>query len=159
MMLVDAEVRTSPLAQQGVFAKQLIKKGTIVSFFMYDVKIMSEEEYQEEQAKGNVQIIKTACRYVGKYFLFGDTIGCEEYFNHSFTPNVLYHCGICFALRDIQPDEELSVNYHYVLAYNDVCRFNDTVSGQLVDGLKPTEVLVKTAKELLALYDGTTLID
>jgi len=160
MVLIEAEVKNSPIAQKGVFSKQFIKKGTIVSLFMLgNMKIMTEQEYQSEQEKGNTIIIKTACRYVGKYFLYGDQIAEDEHFNHSFTPNILYHCGICFALCDIEPGQELTMNYHFLFAVNDVFRFTDSNSGRLVDGLNPTKSIVESAKELIALLEGTDLLD
>lgn len=159
MLLVDVETRPSKISEVGVFSKQFIKKGTIISFFFH-IKLMSEKQYQEEQSKGNIHIIKTCCRYVGSYFLYGDeTEGIEEYFNHSLESNVLYHCGICFAKKDIQIGDELTLNYQYILAHNDVCRFEDSETKTLVDGLNPTQSLINSAKELLELYDGTTLLD
>jgi SET domain-containing protein len=160
MIFFDAEIKDSQIAQMGLFTKEYIKKGSIVGFFMYDsIKIMTEKDYQEEQRKGNSMVIKTACRYVGKYFLYGDSIGYDEHFNHSFTPNILYHCGICFALRDILPGEELTVNYHYLLAEDDVYNFTDIKSGRKVDGISPTKTLVESAKELIKLYESTDLLD
>src|SRR5690606_1324628 len=113
--------------------------------------IMPESEYQEEQRKGNEYVIKTGVRYVGKYFLYKDKIEDEEYINHSFDPNLLYHCGICFAARDIQEGEELSLDYKYIFAENDVTMFKDNETDIQVNGIPPKRALVETAKQLLEL--------
>jgi SET domain-containing protein len=154
MLLVKTEVRPSPIAEEGLFALEPIKKGTIVAILSYQAKIMSEDEYQMHQRNGNELIVKTAVRWVGDYFLYLDAIGHEEYINHSSDPNLLYHCGICFALRDIQPGEEMTAKYQYFLARQDVHAFVDSATGEHVDGLPPREALLKSAKELVAFLQG-----
>jgi hypothetical protein len=93
----------------------------------------------------------TAVRLLGRSFLYGDTIGNEEYINHSETPNLLYHCGICLATRNIAPGEELTLNYKYFLAEKDLYAFDDIVTGEKVDGISPEDAFSKSAEMVLDL--------
>jgi SET domain-containing protein len=153
MLVVDTEIKSSNLKGNGVFSRQYIKKGTVVGFLSINVNLISEEEYNKAQANGDTVIIKTGARYIGRYFLCKDKIENEEYFNHSFKPNVLYHCGICFALYDINPGEELTLNYEYILSQNDFIRFEDKHSGRVVDGINPRDVLLRSTGELIKLLN------
>ena len=152
MFYVKTEIRESKIAGRGVFTLEPIKKGQIVANFPRNAKVITEEEYQEEQRKGNKVIIQSGVRWVGKEFLYKPEIDREEYINHSNSPNLLYHCGICFAKRDINIGEELTANYRYFLAENDVYAFKDN-EGKLIDGLSPKEALLQSSKELVELLE------
>jgi len=159
MLLVETEVKSSPIAQHGLFAKQPIRKGAIIGFLTIGVNIINENQYQDEQRKGNQLIIKTGARYAGRYFLYKNCVENEEYFNHSCEPNVLYHCGICFALRDINIGEELTINYQYLFAKDDATTFFDTENNRQVNGLEPSEALLQSAHELIQLLKQSKTID
>lgn len=153
MLLIDAEVRQSGIAGKGLFAKESAVKGAVLALLTHSCPTMSEAEYQEAQSQGNEIIIMTAVRWTGNAFAYGDSIGPEEYINHSFSPTMLYHLGVCYALRDIAPGDELTADYRYFLAEQDVCRFTDSETGRLVDGYGPREAAVCSARELLRLLD------
>ena len=154
MLLVKTEVNPSSIAEEGLFALEPIKKGAIIAILGYQAKIMTEDEYQMHQRNGNELIVRTAVRWVGDHFLYLDAIGHDEYINHSSNPNMLYHCGVCFALRDIQRGEEMTADYRYFLARQDVHAFTDTDTGNHVDGLPPKEALLESARELVAFLEG-----
>lgn len=157
MLLVKTEVRESRLHEKGLYSLQPIKKGTIV--MIPSGSLISEAEYQWEQAKDNKTVIMSAVRLLGRYFICADSIGNEEYLNHSSNPNLIYHCGIAIAARDIAACEELTVNYKYFLAEGDFCAFEDAETGELVDGLSPTEAFNQSAEEMLALLKDVLDID
>ena len=64
---------------------------------------------------------------------------------------MLYHCGICFAKRDISPGEELTFDYRYIMSQNDIFSFIDKETGQKIDGYSPEEALRKSTQELMKL--------
>jgi len=151
MLTVPTEIKDSLIANKGVFSILEIPKGKIVGLLPYQAKLISRRGYQKGQAEGDNLIIMTGVRWIGDYFIVGDEITNEEYINHSEKPNLLYHCGILIALRDIKPYEELTVNYQYFLAEIDYCRFIDNVSNKEVDGLTGIDSLKNSCVELLKL--------
>src|SRR5688572_20180043 len=104
-----------PGAGIGLFAGEDIKCGDVVMIWSLNCFIVPEADYNAEQAKGNEIFIKTGARFVDGHFLYTDSNPrLENYINHSFEPNMLYHCGVCFAKKDIMASEEVTVDYKYV---------------------------------------------
>jgi hypothetical protein len=99
-------------------------------------------------------MIDTGARFVNDIFLYTDgTARLENYINHSFKPNLLYHCGICFAKENISKYTELTVDYKYVLAKGDAVSFADSVTGEVVDGMDDVECLKQSTSELLNILN------
>ena len=154
MLYIKCKVKKSELGGKGLFSQQFIPKGKIIGILAQEAMVMSEKSYQSEQRKGNFLVIMTAVRWIGNYFLYGDKITKEEFINHSEKPSMLYHMGVCFALRDIQVDDELTVNYNYFLAEKDENRFESKEKkGKIVDGISPKKALLLSAKELIKLFN------
>lgn len=146
-------LRKSQISGLGVYADEFIKKGEICMLWITDCKITTELKYNTEQKKGNKLMIKTGCRLIDNVFLYTDNKPhIENYVNHSFTPNMLYHVGVCFASRDIKPDEELYVDYRYILAKNDCCAFVDSMTGKIVDGIDNKQCIIETSRQLIKLF-------
>jgi SET domain-containing protein len=153
MLTIKCKVMKSKLGGKGLFSMEFLPKGKMVGILAQEAMVMSEDKYQKEQKKGNYLVIMTAVRWVGNLFLYGDKITKEEFINHSESPTMLYHLGVCFALRDIQKGEELTVNYNYFLAEEDVNRFESIEKkGKIVDGISPKNALINSAKELIKLF-------
>jgi hypothetical protein len=143
---------TIPNAGTGLFAGEDIRKCDVVMIWSMECFIISEQDYNEEQKKGNKVMIDTGARFVDGYFLYTDTKPrLENHVNHSFDSNMLYHCGVCFAKKDILKGEELTVDYRYVLAKGDAARFVDTTTGATVDGVDSLTCLKETTEDLLNL--------
>ncbi len=153
MLYVKTEIKNSDVNGKGLFLLENVKIGQIIALFAENSKYITEEEYQEEQRNNNEIIIMSGVRYVGKYFLYTEEIGNEEYINHSSNPTVLYHCGICFAKRDLKIGDELTVDYKYFLATNDVNKFTDKTTNSIVDGIPPHEALLQSTRELLEMLE------
>ena len=153
MLNIKCKVKKSILGGKGLFSEEFIPKGKVIGILAQEAMVMAEDKYQKEQKKGNYLVIMTAVRWVGNFFLYGDKITKEEFINHSESPTMLYHLGVCFALRDIQKGEELTVNYNYFLAESDVNRFESIEKkGKIVDGISPKSALINSAKELIKLF-------
>jgi SET domain-containing protein len=155
MLFYETEVQESPVSGRGLFAKDFIPKGAVIGDLTHGASLITEAEYQEAQRRGEHVIIMSAVRLVGKYFIFGHEITKEEYINHSEDPTMLYHCGLALARRDIAAGEELTVNYKYFLAKDDVGRFTDSATGRLVDGVDGRQTMIESCKELLNLLRDT----
>lgn len=152
MLFYKNEVQTSAIAGTGVFAQEIIPKGAIVGCLAHNGKIATEAQYQEAQKNGEYRLIQSAIRWAGEYFVYMQQEMSDDYINHSQNPNMLYHCGVLFARREINVGEELTVHYKYFLARNDVNAFEDSDTHEQVNGMDPKEALLSSAKELIELY-------
>lgn len=105
------EIRTNSLNGKGIFAKDNIKKGEIV--FIKGGHILTRDEIFSSG------VINSYFPISDEYFL-GATNKDEEdqiklYQNHSCNPNIGLHGEITFiAMRDIEKDEELTVDYAFI---------------------------------------------
>lgn len=144
-------VQRSKIQGIGLFAAEPIEMGSVVMLWNMDAFLTSEREYNTRQAAGDKLMEATGVRYVNDYFLFTDAKPrYENYINHSFDPNILYHCGVCFALKDIADGDELTVDYTYLLSETDNLSFNDAKTNTKVTGLSGVDCLLKTSEILLA---------
>ena len=150
-------VKKSPISGIGVFAGEDFKKGEIVLLFCIDCKLISVSDYNEEQKKGNSLMIKTGCRFIDGIFLYTDddtedNPRVENYINHSFEPNILYHAGVCFANKNISVNDEITIDYRYLLAKGDYGSFVDVNTGRKVDGVDSLTCIRETSAQLVELY-------
>ncbi len=158
MIFFKTEVRPSGIEGKGIYALENIPRGALLGDLTYNAEPVTEEAYQQAQREGDFHMIKCAFRVAGAYYLFTTPprlseglLDNEDYLNHSATPSILYHCGLLFALRDIAPGEELTIDYKYILAPQDVCSFPDKKSGAYVTGAEGNKGLIDSTRELLAL--------
>ncbi|MCG7490469.1 SET domain-containing protein [Vibrio sp. Of14-4] len=156
MLMIETEVKNSTIQGLGLFAAESATKGQLLAILSYQADILTEEEYQEKQRQGNDVITWSAVRWIGEVFLTGDKIGPEERINHSVDPTMLYHCGLCFAKTDINIGDELTVDYKYFLANDDVNKFKDSENIK-VDGINSHNALIDSAKELINLFSDAKL--
>lgn len=103
-------------AGRGVFARELIREGELIE--ACPIVTMHDEHDRHRLRKTGL---------VNYYFLWGAKrnltaicLGWGSIYNHSFSPNARYEKHIedermdFYALRDIQPGEEIFVNYNGV---------------------------------------------
>jgi SET domain-containing protein len=151
MFLYKVETKASAIAGKGVYALEPILAGSVVCVGYYGGLLITEKEYQDAQRRGDQLIIQSAVRAVGEYFIYNSELTDDEYINHSGKPNMLYHCGVFFAKRDIAVGEELTVDYKYFLAENDVYAFSDIEAGARVNGIGGKQALLDSCRELMEL--------
>lgn len=75
----------------------------------------------------------------------------ECFINHAFEPSGLWHLGFVFAARELQPGEELTVDYRHLLGSGQVEEFRDAHSGEAIVGWSWEESLARSTRELAAL--------
>jgi hypothetical protein len=75
----------------------------------------------------------------------------ECYINHSFTPNGLWHLGFVFAARNLQPGEELTVDYRHLLGEGQQEAFADSITGAQIIGFSWTDSLQQSTAALARL--------
>ena len=151
MSCVKLSKRKSNIEGNGLFTDEFIKKGKIIMIWFYEAKFLDEATYIRETDNGNQNIIITGARGVGDIFLHtSDDPRYENYINHSDNPNVLYHAGVCYALRDIEKDTELTTDYTYLLSPKDP-PVTDMATGKKIYGISSLECLKKTSQMLADL--------
>lgn len=112
MLTVKAKIGSSKIAGIGLFADQFISKGTVVWKFMPGFDLLLSKEgigRLSEPARKQFYNYAYSDDNYGKWCLNSDD---ARFFNHSDDPNCDEHVkDLTIALRDIQPGEELTVNY------------------------------------------------
>ncbi len=112
MLCVETKIAASNVQGIGLFANQAIPRGTVVWRFMPGFDLLMPKESIEklsEPAKKQFYNYAYLDKAHGEYLLCSDD---ARFFNHSDQPN----CDdgkedVTIAMRDIQPGEELLVNY------------------------------------------------
>ena len=153
-MFVETEVRESGLYGKALFAKQTVARGTIVCCFTLGSDVTTEDEYVRAVAENRQPVTRTGTRYCGKYFTFGNVEAPYNFINHSFKPNLLCHCGVVVATREIRAGEELTLDYRTLIDTTDTGLYNDAVTGKEIRGYGARETLLRTARELVALVES-----
>ena len=152
---VEAEVRDSNIFGKGIFTTRPVKKGTVVCFFSLEGQVITESQFLEAIQAGDKNITRSGTRYVGQYFVHNDKPVLCNYVNHAFDPNLLCHCGICIARRDIPIGEELTVDYRTLIDDTDIGIYNDIKTNQPIKGFSAKETLLRTARELIEILTET----
>ena len=154
-MFIRVEVRPSTIFGSGLFPLDPVPRGTVVCSFTTDSRIITEDEYVKAVADEKYLIVRTGTRYVGKYFTYTDDPNSDwNFFNHSFDPNLLVHCGIVVATRDIAPGEELTVDYRTLIDDTQVGVYNDATTGRPIRGFAARDTLLRTARHLIDLVES-----
>jgi hypothetical protein len=153
-MFVETEVRDTGVYGKALFAAQPVPKGAIVCCFTLGSGVVTEREYVAAVAENRQPVTRTGTRYCGKYFTYGNVDEPYNFINHSFRPNLLCHCGVVLAAREVAAGEELTLDYRTLIDTTDVGIYNDAVTGREIRGLGARETLLRTARELIALVES-----
>jgi len=152
MLFIPTEVRPSPIFGQGLFIPHPLAKGAIIASFTLDTRPITESEFIEQVAAGHPAITRTGTRYIGRYFTFtDDTTSNLNFFNHSFEPNCLVHCGIVLARQDLPAGSELTIDYRTLVDASEIGTYADATTGQTIQGFTARKTLLHTAAELIEL--------
>jgi hypothetical protein len=153
-MFVQTEVRDTGVYGKALFAAEAIRRGMIVCSFTLGSDVTTEDDYVRAVAENRQPVTRTGTRYAGRYFTFGNLDAPYNFVNHSFRPNLLCHCGVVLALRDVAPGEEMTLDYRTLIDTTDVGLYNDAVTGKEIRGWSARETMLRTARELIALLEG-----
>ena len=153
-MYVKTEIRKSTIYGQGLFALEPVSRGKIICFFPIGARVITEERFLQAVRENEHAIVRTGTRYAGKYYTIGNESEPYTFLNHSFTPNLLCHCGIIVARRDIAPQEELTLDYRTLVDDTDLGIYHDAASGREIRGFSAKETLLRTAREFIETVEG-----
>ena len=153
-MFIPVEVRASGIFGKGLFPLAQVRRGAVICSFNTDAQIITETQYLDAIRANDAAIVRTGTRYVGRYFTHTlDTDAALNFFNHSFEPNLLCHCGVVMALRDIPRDQELTIDYRTLIDDTEIGVYNDAISGRPIRGFSARETLLKTTRQLFELLE------
>lgn len=150
-MIVPAyEVRTARHAEgKGIFLLEAVKRGQVLVAPDAINKVYSGPERRALQP-GTPE--DDACvRWFEDYHTVSTDWPDDCYVNHSFTPSGLWHLGFIFATRDLQPGEEVTVDYRFLVNDNEVLPFRDAETGREIIGYTWEENLRLSTEQLLQL--------
>lgn len=152
-MFIKTDVKDSGIFGKGLFAGERVPAGRIVCCFTLGSDVITEGEFVQGCADGVRRILRTGTRYAGKHYTVGNEGEPYNFINHSFEPNLLSHCGLILAKRDVEPGEELTLDYRLLVDPSDVAAYDDAETGRPIRGLPPKETILRTARELIALVE------
>ncbi len=117
MLLVETEVKASPIHGLGVFLLEPVRAGAVI--WRFDSRIdrvyaPAEVDSLPEHVQHYLKTYSTWHAASGLYVLCGDN---GRYFNHSSTPNTRSNAiafGEDLAGRDLQVGEELTSDYRTI---------------------------------------------
>jgi len=149
---IRSEVRPSQVADAGlgVFALEEVAAGELVGMdFPSPRRLAAHEEVRAQPA----ELRKYSWRHVEHvYFAARDDLRTvTDFLNHSFEPNILWHLGCYFTLRDVAIGDELTVDYRIILAPGWQPDLVDGASRQPIEGLEWRQALIESCEQLLAL--------
>ena len=153
-MFVKTEVRDTGVYGRALYAAEPVRKGTIVCSFTLGADVVTEDEYVRAVADNRQPVTRTGTRYAGRSFTYGNADAPYNLVNHSFRPNLLCHCGVVLALRDIAAGEEMTLDYRTLIDPTDVGIYKDAVTGREIRGHTARETVLRTARELIALVES-----
>ncbi len=154
-MFAATQVRESGIFGKGLFAAEAIPKAKIICFFTTGAAIITEAEFLDAIRRDDRAIIRTATRHAGKFFTHGNAHEPYTFLNHSFTPNLLCHCGMVLARQDISTGDELTLDYRTLIDDTDIGIYSDAATGHEIRGFSARETLLRTARELIDILECT----
>lgn len=153
-MFVATEIRETGVYGKALFAARPVRRGTMVCSFTLGSDVTTEDDYVRAVAENRQPVMRTGTRYCGRYFTFGNVEAPYNFVNHSFTPNLLCHCGVVLARIDIAAGEEMTLDYRTLIDPTDVGLYHDAVTGREIRGHCARETLLRTARELIELVES-----
>lgn len=152
-LFIQTRIAESSIFGRGLFAAEPIIRGKIICFFAIGAQVITEDRFLQAVRDDERGIVRTGTRYAGKYFTHGNELEPYTFINHSFTPNLLCHCGIVIARADIAADEELTLDYRYLVDDTETGVYHDSATGRAIRGFSARQTFLDTARELIGLLE------
>ena len=140
-------------AGKGLFLDETVAAGSIITA---PDAITQTFRYADIMASAELraQFHASARWFEDRYTLSPDWPD-ECYINHSFAPNGLWHLGFVFALAELPPGTEITVDYRHLLPPGQAEDFVDSVTGETITGLSWQESLASSTHALAELLAAT----
>lgn len=140
-----------PGAGQGVFLEAPLHKGCIA---VAPDRIDQTWTFAEILADPErTALLPTSVRWFEDRYTLSPNWPDECYVNHSFEPNGLWLLGFIFAMRDLEPGDELTIDYRHLLAPGQEETFRDAHTDGAIVGYAWQESLRQGLDTLRRLID------
>jgi len=152
MFKFECEVKDSkiPQAGLGLFIKVPVKKGQIIVYPNQQNQTLSLAELS--QLPPDSVEMQSSIRWFEETFTIDPSWNLECYFNHSFSPSCLWHLGFVFALRDLHPGDELTIDYRVLLQEGAALEYLDSETQKPIIGFAWEEKMKFTSAQLLEIF-------
>ncbi len=153
MLHFPYEIRDSliPGAGKGLFAVDAIPRGRVISSPTHIEETFPLREFLDDPEHPHAY---SAVRWFEDHCTIAPEWPDECHLNHSFDPNGLWHIGFVFARRDINPGEEITIDYRHILGPGVEEPFLDAMTGRPIIGLDWASSARETAAELIGLLSA-----
>ena len=138
-----------PGAGQGLFLDEPVARGRLITA---PDAIPQVYRFDEIEAMPNAkELLPATVRWFEDRYTVTPEWPDECYINHAFEPTGLWHLGFVFAMRDLEPGTEVTVDYRHLLAPGQTEDFDDSVTGEPIVGFTWLESLSGSAEQLRQL--------
>jgi hypothetical protein len=148
MILPRYQVAASAIdgAGKGLFLDEPIAAGTII---VAPDDVRKVYKWNELLAQPNsAELLYATVRWFDDGYTVTPEWPDECYINHSFEPTSLWHLGFVFAMSDLGPGAEITVDYRHLLAPGQSEEFNDSKTGRPIVGYTWAESLARSTSQL-----------
>lgn len=139
-----------PLAGKGLFVDESVSRGRVI-LAPDNIHTVWPESRLRTHPADSVEV-HSSVRWFEDRFSLTPEWSDECYVNHSYTPTALWHLGFVFALTELAPGTEVTMDYRYVIGDGEQMPFKDSVTGRPIIGLPWNEVMYQTSSQLAALF-------
>lgn len=140
-----------PGAGKGLFADEFVARGRLITAPDAIPQVYRFEEI--ERMPDAAQLLPATVRWFEDRYTVTPEWPDECYINHSFEPSGLWHLGFVFALHDLQPGTEITVDYRHLLAPGQSEDFPDANTGAAIVGYSWEESLRTSTAQLHAMTE------
>jgi hypothetical protein len=140
---------TIPGAGKGLFLDEPVPAGRLITA-PDDIRKVYKWDEVLAQPEAQALLSATVRWFEDRYTVTPDWPD-ECYINHSFAPCGLWHLGFVFALVDLAPGTEITVDYRHLLAPGQEEDFRDAATGRAIVGYGWQESLAASTAQLHAL--------
>jgi len=133
-------------AGKGLFLDESVTRGRLVTA---PDDIPKVYKWSDVEALPNAhELLPATVRWFEDRYTVTPEWPDECYINHSFAPNGLWHLGFVFALRNLTPGEEITIDYRHLLAPGQEEEFVDATTGGRIVGYSWAESLSLSTAQL-----------
>lgn len=140
-----------PGAGKGLFTDEFVARGRLITAPDAIPQVYRFEEI--ERMPDAAQLLPATVRWFEDRYTVTPEWPDECYINHAFEPSGLWHLGFVFALYDLQPGTEITVDYRHLLAPGQSEDFPDANTGAAIVGYSWEESLRTSTAQLQAMTE------